>query len=887
MLLLLSWWYGQSSFEERFDPVEAANEQRDAVVKERDDALRAWAQMGTKHERALETILKLHDESSKNFKDLPWLTKRNHELAEEGIVQQNEIERLKIVQQQYDDLLHDVSLYGMTAKRPDQYQRECESLERRLEIANCHLQKSEKSTNAFREMLEAQEDKANKEKDWLRAQLKKNSRSAAYWAKLRRSDTGDDNKLAWGVRCACTEAETAYGLKDQSPRIVELESMVAERDEMISRLRASRWNILKNDGPSQSNLTKTILPPTSQSGKTTPVHNCEHEQQCKNLEKQVKDDAITIGQLRKKCQDLSDATSIEPTADATVTDAKAGYEGEFATKDALITELQEEKTKTREELATKDKEIDDLRADKRSAEEDATTKISSLDQKLSDIREEMVDVREIATEREKELGRRKSRIDELESNQSRLEDTIKEKDLEIEQLEDANQEMAEQPAPESTETLKRLTMANTDLEELRHQHAECKGRSETQSARIAELEAAQSGLEDTIQQKDVEITTANTNLEGLRHQYAECKAQSEAQSTRISEIEATTTVKDNRIATLEEQISTAPTTDFIERQNQSHNAAINLKNQEYQVLSNLYNQTLNERNVAQQNNNAKQRQLEQFWTEIQNFQPFRNAHSNCDGRMQDLANQLRQRANAHTDLQIQLNTKATELDTANQNVVELQSRVAALQQANATLEQKTTCSESDVEKFRVQGEDRVRPIWQANFDRETSALALKLETSQGNVFKLTSQLQHAKNQANPLREMQLKSREDALQAREDALQQDADDVMDHDHQGGSKAAGEERREIKALEAKLGRATKEVGDGRLRINNFQRQLSKEKKERKEEGERHERERKREKEDFENRSKVLKLRLEAENPLKGTVSKLQKEVALLKQALQEQS
>ena len=54
----------------------------------------------------------------------------------------------------------------MTARRPDQYQRECESLQRRLEIANCHLQKSEKTANALKEMLEVQKDR-------LRAKLKK------------------------------------------------------------------------------------------------------------------------------------------------------------------------------------------------------------------------------------------------------------------------------------------------------------------------------------------------------------------------------------------------------------------------------------------------------------------------------------------------------------------------------------------------------------------------------------------------------------------------------------------------------------------------------------------------------------------------------------------
>ena len=849
-LLLISWWYGPSSFEERFDPVEAANQERDAVIKERDDAQRAWAEMGTKHERAIETILKLRDESTKNFRDLPWLNQRHYELSEENIVQYNEIQRLKLIQQQYDDLLHDVSAYGMTAKRPDEYQRECESLQRRLQVSNSHLQKSEKNVNALKGMLEAQKETASKERDWLRAKLKKNARSAAYWAKFRRSDTTDDSKLAWGVRCACTEPETAYDLKDQTSRIVELESTVAARDRMISRLRASHENVLENDGSSQCNPTKALLPSTqdatsdtvtgSQPVKTTPVHDCEYEQRCKNLGKKVEDDAKTIGQLRNECQDLRDATSNEPTVDAAMTNAKAELEGELATKDAIITEIQGEKIKTGEELARKDKEIDDLRADKRSAEENAAARISNLDQELSNSRTELADVRKTATEREQELGRQKTRINDLEANQSRLEDIIKEKDLEIEELEDANQEMAEQAAPESTETLQRLTTANTDLEQ-------------------------------------------------LRQEYAECKGQSESRLARINELEANTTLKDNRIATLEEHISTAPTTDLIESQNQSHTEAISQKDQQYQVLHDLYNQTLNQKQLteAKYNENLEtlntvQQNAQRWWTESQSF---RNVHSNCHGRLHDLTNQLRQAGNAYMDLQIKYNTQATELDTANQNVNELQSKVATLLQANTTLEQKTSCSESDIERYRLEGEDRVRPTWQANFDREMSAQALKLETSQASIFKLQNQLQQAKNQANPLREMQLKSREDAVKAREDALKQDTDDVMDHDHLGGSNA--EEQREVKSLEAKLGAAKKEVGDGRLRINNFQRQLNKVTKESKEEKERHEREMKREKESFENRCNVLKLRLETENPLKRTVSKLQNEVAVLKKELEERA
>ena len=752
-LYFLGWWYGQPGFEERFDPIKAADEERDAAVKQRDDALRDCEKMGTKYERAVEEILELRDEADKNFQDLPYLTTRNHELEEESIVQYNEIEHLKTIRKRYDDLQYDVSQYGMTAKRPDTYQRESESLQRRLQISDLNLQRSEETVKDLKERLETQQDTANEERDWLRAKLKNNARSSAYWARYRRSNTSDDSRLAWGVRCACTEPETAYALKDQTPRIVELEGIVAARDDTISRLRTSRGNVLKNDTSSKSNPTKTLLPSTPQPVKTTSVHNCKHKQQCKRLEKQAEDDAEAIAQLRKECQELRDA----PAADVSA-------------------ELQEEKTRAREELATKDKEIDDLRADKTSAEEDAATEISDLNQKLSDSRKDLLNEREVATEREAEVGQQKAKIDDLEATQSRLEETIKKKDLEIEGLEEANQEIANQPAPESAETLKSLDTANTDLAELRHQHAKCKEQSETQSAKINKLKATQRELEGSISQKDQQL---------------------------------------------------------------------------------LYS-----------------------WTECTRLL---NAHQNCDGNLQDLANKLRLGSNAHTDLQVKHNTQMTDLETANSEIKELQSKVATLQKANTTLDQRTSCSEGEVEKYRVQGEDRARPIWQANYDREMSLAALKVKTSEEEVFKLTNELKQAKSQASPLREIQLKAREDAVKAREDAIDQDTADVMDldHDHEGGSQTP--EQAEVKALQAKLGAANKDVGDARLRLNGVQRQLTKEKKERKQEKESHQREMRREKEDFENRSKALKLKLEAENPLRNTVSTLQNEIDVLKNTL----
>lgn len=824
------------------------------------DAQRAWAEMGTKHERAIETILELQNELNKVSKDLPWMDKELYKLAEENTVQQNEIQSLKVIQQKYDELLDDVSLYGMTAKRPEYYQQMCEQIQRQLTISNNHLQRSETYAKILKEKLEAQQETANEEKDWLRAQLKKNSRSPACWAKFRRTaGHALGSKSAWGVRCACTEPEIAYGLRDQAPRIAELEATVVARDRTITHLQTGHKSGPKDQNSSASNTAKISLSLTEHSSSdsinrseptnTTHQQGCGHEQRCRTLEKQVTDDAETLRELRRECQELRDDASNVSNADTAVTDAKAIFEEELAAKDAVIEELREEKTKASEELAKKNTEITTLREEKRSAVEECATDISNLD-------EELVDAREVAAERKQDLGRQKSRIGELEAAQSGLEDTIKAKDLYIEELENANLELAEQPAPESAETLQLLQTANSNLDQLRLQHAECEGRSEVQTARISELEAAG------------------------------------------RELEATTKLKDDTIAGLEEQISRAPSADFIERQNQSHNDAIEKKNEQYQALYDAYKQAVDQQrlaeakynenvqalNVAQQSYNTTRLELQNLWA---NYTHLRNIHTNCDGRMNELASQLRQGANAHTDLQVRYNTQATELDTANQNARELQGEVAKLQQANAHLQQTSSSSESEVEKHRREGEDRARPVWQANVDREMSAVGLRLEASQGEVFKLQHQLQQAKNQATPLREMQLQAREDAVKLREDALRPADTDAMDHDQVRRPGSQSTANPEVKTLEDRLAAATKEAGDARLRNRGIQSQLTKEKKERKEEKERHEREMRKEQEDAKTRSEIQKIRLEKENPLKGTVSALQNEVAKLKKELKERS
>ena len=732
----------------------------------------------------------------------------------------------------------------MSAKRPDYYQQRTEEVQRQLEISNNLLEKSRLCVQTLKEKLDTQHDEASKETTWLRAKLKENSRSTGFRAKHRLNRGA--KAPAWGIRCACTEPEIAYALKDQSPRIVELEAIVVARDLTITNLRESRSTktVSKNGAASTSNAA-TSLPSTEDSNSdytagsgtatTTLVHAYEHGEQCRNLSKKVADDAKNIEQLREECQKLRDAASNDTTVDVPeiTTGAGAGLDKELDTKKTVIQDLQtqltarnetidnlttenttandelaknsqtikdlrDEKAIIGEELDIKKEEVDKLREEKTVADENTRTEISNLSQRLSESRKELEDARE----------------------------EIKQKDREIDELEDANQEIAGQPDPESA---RRLTTANNNLDELRRE-------SETQAVRISELEAAN------------------------RNARAVIKA------------------RDDRIANLERQAQSHA---------QSHDAAIRQRDEHYQALHESYerirlaeaqhNADVQTLTTIQQSDTAKQLELQRVWNEYQNVSRL---HGNCDRQINDLTNQLRQGANVHTDLQTNYTTQATELEGANQNARELQSEVFKLRQTITSLEQMSSSSESNFEKYRIEGETRARPIWQANFDREMTAQASKLEASEGQLFKLKNQLQQAKNETNPLREMQIKEREDAVRLREEALKS-ATDSMDHDQQGSRTDP-----EIKELEGKLTAANKEANDAKARNRGIQTALNREKKERIDEQARHEKALKNQQEDSKKSIEMLKVRLEKDNPLKGAVSKLQNDIMRLSKELEEQ-
>ena len=820
LLFLLSWYYGSSGFETRWDPVEAANEERNAAIEQRDDAQRTWQNRETMYEKALTTNLELRSKLEKASKDLPWLEQRLSELVEETNIQHNAIERLEAFKKKYDMLLQQVNDYGMSAERPEYYQKRSEDVQRKLETSNNLLQNSQSYAKGLEEKLRTQLEKPNRELMWLRARLKRNARSTAYWARYRQHADDPEFKPAWGVRCACTEPDIGYSLKDQGPRIIQLEDTLGK--------------VLNTPDVAETGV------------------------QAKAEEELTANDTV-IKELRE----------------------------EVTARDQTIKDLRDEKVTASVELAASRQEINQLREEKEAADEIATTKISDLDHTLSESRKDLADAREERADFQRELGQQKAKVEELRND-------IGVKNVEISDLESANLEMAEQPNPESAENIRLLMIANTNVNELRRENAECKEQSETQTTKIGEWEAAGRELGARVEAKDNRIAELEEQI----------NEQSETQTTKIGEWEAAgrelgarVEAKDNRIAELEEQINNAPSRDFVESQTRSYNDAIYKKDRDYKELYDHYYIVLGEKkgvedkysgdvqtfNTMQQGYADREQELQRRWTE------HSSSHVNCGRQITNLTSQVRQGANAHadlqntltglqnthTDLQTKHNAQAGELDVANQNVRELRGQVAELRGSNTTLGQMSSSSEINFEKYRIEGENRARPIWQANVAQEASAQRLRLEESERRIFKLENQLQQAKNQKNPLQEMQLKEREVAVKAKEDALKKSTD-PMDHDQQGSNSGG----LEIEDLERRLAAAKQETVNAKNRNRVVSGQLNTEKKERSEEKARHEKLLKKEQESAKTKCDVLRISLEKENPLKRVVSKLQDDMIKLR-------
>ena len=737
-LLLLSWYYGRSHFE-RWDPVKAANEERDAAIEQRDaaieqcdDAQRTWQKAETKYEKALATNLSLRSRLEKDSK----LEHRLSELVEETNIQHNAIERLEAIKQEYDKLVQQVNDYGLSAKRPESYQKRSTSLQRQLEISKNSLQNSQSYAKGLEEKLRTQLEKPSKEITWLRTRLRKNARSTAYWARYRQHADNPDFKPAWGVRCACTEPDIGYSLKDQGPRIIELEDTVTR--------------VLNTP-----NVAEAGVRAKAEEGLT------------------AKDRVIR--QLRE------DVTARNQT----------------------IKEYRDEKVTAGDDLAASRQKFNELLGEKEAVDRNATTSISDLNHTLSESHKDLANARQ-------ELGQQKAKVEELQN------------DIEVK---------------------------NVDLNDLRRENTEFKEQSETQTAKIGEWEAAG------------------------------------------REFDARIEAKDNRIA--EEQVNNAPNRDFAESQIRSYNEAIYKKDRDYKELYDHYYIVLGEKkaledkyngdvqtfNTMQQGYADKWEELQRRWTE------HCSSHVNCGGQIANLTNQVRHGANAHadlqkaltglqnthTDLQAKHNAQAEELDVANQNVQALRGQLAQL---STTLGQMSSSSEIDFEKYRIEGENRARPIWQANVAQEASAQRLRLEESEGKIFKLENQLQQAKKQTNPLQEMQLKEREVAVKAKEDALKKNTD-RMDHDQKGSTSGGSE----IEDLERRLAAANQESVNAKNRNRVVSGQLNTEKRERSEDKARHAKLLKEEQENSKTKCNVLRISLEKENPLKRVVSRLQDEVTRL--------
>ena len=216
---LLSWCYGGSDLERGWDPIEAANEERDAAIEQRDDAQRTWQKTESKYEKTLATNLALRSKIEQDSKDIPLLKQRLSELVEETNTQKGVIESLEAIKRKYDRLSKQVNDYGLSNERPE-HQKRYEEAKRNLDITSNSLQNSQSYAKGLKEKLQTQLEKSNAEIKWLRARLRRNARSTGY---------ADDPGFKPGVRCACTEPDIG-SLRDQGPKIIELEEELIAKD---------------------------------------------------------------------------------------------------------------------------------------------------------------------------------------------------------------------------------------------------------------------------------------------------------------------------------------------------------------------------------------------------------------------------------------------------------------------------------------------------------------------------------------------------------------------------------------------------------------------------------------------------------------------------------
>ena len=679
-LLLLSWYHGLSDFE-RWDPVEAANEERDAAIEQRDDAQRTWQKTESKYEKTLSTNLELRSRLAKETRDIPWLKQRLSELVAETNIQHDAIEDLEAIKRKYDKLSKQVNDYGLSAERPEHHQKQAEEFRRSLEASNSSLQTSQSYAKSLEERLQKQLEKSNTEINWLRTRLRRNARSTAYWVRYRQHADDPEFKPAWGVRCACTSPDVGYSLRDQGPKLIELEDTVA-------RL-----------------LGKVLNTPDLETGV-----------RAKAEEKLAAKDTV-IEELRE----------------------------EVTARNETIKGLLDEKVTASDELAASRQKINELCGEKEAVDRNSTTTISDLNHTLSEGRKDWADARQERDDIQRELEQQKAKEQELRN-------AIAGKDVEISELERANQEMAEQPSSEAAENIRLLAIANTNLSELRGENAEYKEQSETQTAKIGEWEAAGRDFDARVE------------------------------------------AKDENIAELEKQINNAPNRDVVESQIRSYNDAIYKKDKDYKELYDHYYIVLGEKQAA----------VDKYNIDVQTFNTMQK------DREHELQRQWSEHSRSHVNCGGQITT-----------------------------------------------------------------LTKNVHILQGQLADLRTKLQQAKNQTNPLQEMQLKEREVAVKAKEDALKKSTDPIG-NDQQGANSGG----LEMEDLERRLAAANQEVNNAKNRNRTISSQLNTEKKERSEEKARHERLLKQEQENAKTKCDVLRIRLEKEHPLKRVVSKLQDEVLRLR-------
>lgn len=362
----------------------------------------------------------------------------------------------------------------------------------------------------------------------------------------------------------------------------------------------------------------------------------------------------------------------------------------------------------------------------------------------------------------------------------------------------------------------------------------------------------------------------STELEDLRHELSKCKASTECHTKKSEDLESRQRKLENGLkdqnTELKEKAKKMTDLEADRRQIHSDNAELHAQ--------------LRQPNTA--------------------YQCLHGIHAQCN--TDQLTAQVGQLLNNLSSLQAQSNLQASELLVANQRVAQQQfqldeartksQRFEELQQqlAEATnlLQQLGSNSETIIERYRQEGEQRVRHQLQSRYEEDVGLQKMLFQDQGQQLLRAQNDLKLARSQAKtPLNlanlEIRLQEREREIETREKALRKiqpvAGEDEMDLDHH-----ESKQEKEVAELKTQLAKASKEAADLRVRSKYTFSKLEQEKKARAADNQRHEKQMHRVEEEFKKRGEVLKMRLEKENPLNATVAKLRSENVKLQRELE---